>query len=117
VAERRSRILERDLVKAPPVCIDCSVNPSELLVQESVGAAPFHVSGTRIISLLELLECPHHFGVGHHAFGGKTVLGFKSGIGIDIHSFLLCVWICPAVRGHGREAARRVAARLVMSMN
>src|SRR4029078_3534233 len=40
VAERRSRILERDLVKAPPVCIDCSVNTSELLLQESVGAAP-----------------------------------------------------------------------------
>ncbi|MGA9038184.1 MAG: hypothetical protein WB505_21495 [Pseudolabrys sp.] len=78
------------------------------------------MSGTRVVRQLEFLECPHHFGVGHHAFNGKAVLGFKSGIGIDIHSFLLVfgyVLICLAVRGHSHKAVRRVAARLVMSMN
>src|SRR4029077_5391319 len=45
VTERWSCILERDLVKAPSVRIDCSVNTSELLVQENVGAASFHMSG------------------------------------------------------------------------
>jgi hypothetical protein len=67
--------------------------------------------------LLELLERPHHFGVGHHAFGGKAVLGFKSGIGIDIHSFLLVSGYVLPFAGRGRKAARRAAARFVMSMN
>jgi hypothetical protein len=56
VAERRSRVLERDLVKAPPVRIDSSVNTSELLVQESVGAASFHVSGERRAYVTTLSE-------------------------------------------------------------